>query len=459
MSSVCHFLVESKPLQCTSDLLEFVVLCPGALHADVRGGSLCRLSPFLPCRIAAIALAPADGQQDGDCLHLWRRLVVSRSRGRRRAPLDLRSRHQHRREVFSGWIDARFHWPLLGQRRRICDARNRGPTTAFDLSPGGGRSHGLDSGRQERCVSLHAPQLLSLQQQTVYRVGDRRPGHRTPAAHRGTRRVLARRYPPCLCSSRTVAARLAALSRRTNHSHLDRRSQGFLSSEDPARKLQRLQPDVGWEHDLLSFRPQRSRELVRLRPRDEAMREAVKNDGFDFKSASAGSDAIVIEQFGALKLYDLNSGQVKNISVRVSGDLPELRPQFVKIEPGRLRNLSLSPAGVRVVAEAWGEIFTIPSDKGDIRNLTQSPAVADRDPAWSPDGKWICYFSEEPGEYELQVREQNGMGAVKHISLGNPPSYFYNPVWSPDNRKIAYTDKRLNIWIADVANGKLTKAD
>jgi tricorn protease len=75
------------------------------------------------------------------------------------------------------------------------------------------------------------------------------------------------------------------------------------------------------------------------------VREAVKNDGFDFKSASAGPDAIVIEQFGALKLYDLNSGQVKDISVRVNGDFPELRPQFVKVEPGRLRNLSLSPAG------------------------------------------------------------------------------------------------------------------
>ncbi|MBI1739979.1 MAG: PDZ domain-containing protein [Candidatus Koribacter versatilis] len=189
------------------------------------------------------------------------------------------------------------------------------------------------------------------------------------------------------------------------------------------------------------------------------VREAVKSDGFDFKSASAGPDAIVIEQFGALKLYDLNSGQVKTVSVKVSGDLPELRPQFVKVEPKRLQNLSLSPAGVRVVAEAWGEIYTIPSDKGDIRNLTHSPAVADRDPAWSPDGKWICYFSDEPGEYELQIREQNGTGAVKHISLGNPPSYFYTPVWSPDSKKIAYTDKRLNIWIADVATGKLTKAD
>jgi tricorn protease len=189
------------------------------------------------------------------------------------------------------------------------------------------------------------------------------------------------------------------------------------------------------------------------------VREAVKSDGFDFKSASAGPDAIVIEQFGALKLYDFNSGQVQTLSVKVSGDLPELRPQFVKVEPKRLQNLSLSPAGVRVVAEAWGEIFTIPSDKGDIRNLTHSPDVADRDPAWSPDGKWICYFSDEPGEYELQIRKQNGTGAVKHISLGNPPSYFYTPVWSPDSKKIAYTDKRLNIWIADVATGKLTKAD
>ena len=189
------------------------------------------------------------------------------------------------------------------------------------------------------------------------------------------------------------------------------------------------------------------------------VREVVKNDSFDFKSASAGPDAIVIEQFGALKLLDLPSGQVQTVNVKVSGDLPEVRPQFVKVEAKRLQNFSLSPAGVRVVAEAWGEIFTIPSDKGDIRNLTHSPAVADRDPAWSPDGKWICYFSDEPGEYELQVREQNGGGAVQHISLGTPPSYFYNPVWSPDSKKILYTDKRLNVWIAEVATGKLTKVD
>jgi len=185
----------------------------------------------------------------------------------------------------------------------------------------------------------------------------------------------------------------------------------------------------------------------------------VKNDGLDFKSASAGPDAIVIEQFGGLKLYDLNSKQVKDVPVRVAGDIPALRPQFVKVEPKNLQNYSLSPAGVRMVTEAWGEIFTIPSDKGDIRNLTNSPAVADRDPAWSPDGKFIAYFSDEPGEYELQLREQNGTTKVRHISLGNPPSFFYGPVWSPDSKKIAYTDKRLNLWYVDVDSGKTTKVD
>jgi tricorn protease len=187
--------------------------------------------------------------------------------------------------------------------------------------------------------------------------------------------------------------------------------------------------------------------------------EVVKSDGLDFKTASAGPDAIVIEQFGALKLYDVATKQVKNLEITVGGDLPQLRPQFLKVEPRRIRNTSLSPTGVRALMEAWGEIFSVPSDKGDVRNLTHSSAVADRDPAWSPDGKWIAYFSDEPGEYELQIRDQNRFGKVKHINLGTPPSFFYKPLWSPDSKKIAYTDKRMNLWYVDVDSGKITKVD
>jgi tricorn protease len=178
--------------------------------------------------------------------------------------------------------------------------------------------------------------------------------------------------------------------------------------------------------------------------------EVLHSDGLDFKNASAGPDAIVIEQFGAIKLYEPGTHQAKNVSIRISGDLAAVRPHFTKVDPKRIQNFGISPTGVRAVFEAWGEIFTVPTDKGDIRNLTHSPAAADRDPAWSPDGKSIAYLSDESGEYELCIREQNGMGVVRHISLGNPPSFFYGPTWSPDNKKIAYTDKRLQLWYVDL---------
>jgi tricorn protease len=189
--------------------------------------------------------------------------------------------------------------------------------------------------------------------------------------------------------------------------------------------------------------------------------EALHSDGLDFKTASAGPDAIVIEQFGAIKLYDLNTRRAKSVSIHVKGDLEAVRPHFAKVEAKRIQNFGISPTGARAVFEAWGEIFTVPTDKGDIRNLTRSPAVADRDPAWSPDGKSIAYFSDERGEYELCIRGQNGLGEIRHINLGNPPSYFYAPTWSPDGKKIAYSDKRLNLWYVDVdkAQPKLVDTD
>jgi tricorn protease len=207
-----------------------------------------------------------------------------------------------------------------------------------------------------------------------------------------------------------------------------------------------------WVGDTIYFLSDRSGpvSLFAYDTKTQQLSESVHSDGLDFKTATAGPDAIVIEQFGAIKLYDLNTHQAKNISIHVSGDIEAVRPHFAKVEPRRIQNFGLSPTGARAVFEAWGEIFTVPTDKGDIRDITSSPAVADRDPAWSPDGKSIAYFTDESGEYDLAIRDQNGLGTVRHINLGNPPSFLYSPTRSPDSKKIAYSDKRLQLWYVDL---------
>ena len=209
-----------------------------------------------------------------------------------------------------------------------------------------------------------------------------------------------------------------------------------------------------WVADTIYFLSDRNGpvSLFAYDTKSKQVSEALHSDGLDFKTASAGPDAIVIEQFGAIKLFDLNTHQATNVKIRVAGDLDAVRPHFAKVEAKRIQNFSLSPTGARALFEAWGEIFTVPTDKGDIRNITRSPAVADRDPSWSPDGKSIAYFSDESGEYELAIRDQNGLAPVRHINLGNPPSFFYTPTWSPDSKKIAYTDKRLQLWYVDLDN-------
>ena len=188
-------------------------------------------------------------------------------------------------------------------------------------------------------------------------------------------------------------------------------------------------------------------------------RVLANDDGFDIKSASAGPGAIVYDAFASLHLYDLASKRDRVVPVTIAADLPQNRPHFEKVERPHVLHAALSPTGKRVLFEARGEILSVPAEKGDVRNLTRSPGVADRDPAWSPDGKQVAWFSDESGEYALHIRPQDGLGAVRTIDLGKPPSFFYAPRWSPDGKKIAYTDKRMNLWFVDLGTGVPVKVD
>src|SRR5262249_30056114 len=154
--------------------------------------------------------------------------------------------------------------------------------------------------------------------------------------------------------------------------------------------------------------------------------QLVRNDGLDIKSASVGDDAIVYEQFGSLNLYDLKSGKAHKLNITINADMASVRPHFQKVGPllaGGPISAGISPTGARAVFQVRGEILTVPAEKGDPRNLTNTTGVMERSPAWSPDGKWIAYLSDESGEYALHLREQSGMGEAKKIALGDHAFY------------------------------------
>ena len=175
----------------------------------------------------------------------------------------------------------------------------------------------------------------------------------------------------------------------------------------------------------------------------------IDNKGFDITSATAGPGGIIYSQFGQLHIYDFATNQTHVVNVSVHGDLPQLRPHFKKVSD-EIDNYDVSPNGVRAVFEAHGDIFTVPAKHGSIENLTSSPGVEDRDPAWSPDGKTIAYFCDRDGEYDLYIQSQNGIGETRMISLGQQNAFYYKLAWSPDGKKLTFTDQKLNLWYVDL---------
>lgn len=173
---------------------------------------------------------------------------------------------------------------------------------------------------------------------------------------------------------------------------------------------------------------------------------------FDVKALNAGAGALVFEQAGYVHELDPKSGKTRVVDIVATGDFPWMMPNWSDVT-SRMTNISLSPTGKRVVVEARGEIFTIPSEKGDVRNLTNSAGSAERDPAWSPDGKFVSYFSDKSGEYALMVEAADGLTPPREIKLQKPTRY-YTPAWSPDSKKLLFTDTNLKVWVLDVASGQ-----
>ena len=178
----------------------------------------------------------------------------------------------------------------------------------------------------------------------------------------------------------------------------------------------------------------------------------------DIKWLSGNGKEMVYEHNGYLHLLDPLTGKSKQLEINVSGDFPWSENKWENVT-ARADNASLSPSGKRIILEARGEIFTVPVENGDTRNITQSSDAADRRPLWSPDGKQIAWFSDKGGEsYALYITDQEGKTTPRKISIGES-KLAWTPTWSPDNKYIAFVDNAVRVIVIELSTGKITQAD
>ena len=214
-----------------------------------------------------------------------------------------------------------------------------------------------------------------------------------------------------------------------------------------------------WIGNTIYFISDRSHtaNLFAYRTDTKQLTQISNHEDFDVMTASAGADAVVYEQAGYIYLVDAKSGKPQKLNIEVTGDLPWARPQFKKVAT-MIRNATLSPTGTRAAFEARGEIFTVPSEKGDFRNLTQSAGAHDRDPVWSPDGAQVAWLSDASGEYQLMIGEPTGVTPARAVALPST-AFFSGTRWSPDGKQILLEDNHNNLWAIEVASGAATKID
>lgn len=174
---------------------------------------------------------------------------------------------------------------------------------------------------------------------------------------------------------------------------------------------------------------------------------------YDVKFPSASGNTIVFENGGSVYKMDATSKKPEKVTITLTSDNVYARSE-IKDGSQYVTEASLSPDGERLVVTARGEVFNLPADKGVTKNITRSPGQHDRNAQWSNDGKYIAYISDGTGETELYLQDATGGDPVQLTK--NNDTYIRSFEWSPDSKKIVYTDRKNRINLLDVASKQVT---
>jgi len=211
-----------------------------------------------------------------------------------------------------------------------------------------------------------------------------------------------------------------------------------------------------WIGDEIFFLSDRDRtmNLFVYNTKTKNVEKVTNYTDYDIKFPSFDQNTIVFEKGGYLFAFDVKTRTTRKINITITDDQNYSRPSLVDASK-RITNADLSPNGERVVFSARGDVYTLPSEKGITYNLTATSDVHEREATWSPDGKWIAYLSDKTGEYEVYIQPQDGNSPAVQITSGIN-SYIFGIEWSPDSKKILFSDRLGRLQYADIETKVVT---
>jgi tricorn protease len=192
-------------------------------------------------------------------------------------------------------------------------------------------------------------------------------------------------------------------------------------------------------------------------PKSGARKQVTLFTDEDVKWPAIGDGEIVFQKGTKLMVLDLGSGASRAVEVKIPGDRPAVRTRTEDVSD-QLQGSSISPSAKRVAVAARGDIWSAPAENGVPRNMTRTDGIAERNPAWSPDGKWIAYFDDSTGEYELWAMPADGKGAKKQLTKDGGP-FKTSIQWFPDSKKLIYQDKTCTAYLVDFETGERKTID
>ena len=188
----------------------------------------------------------------------------------------------------------------------------------------------------------------------------------------------------------------------------------------------------------------------------EAIKKTDSKD-WDVRWASSdGRNQIVYELGGSLFVRNVESDETRELAITVPSDDLAARPRRV-LASKNMESYGVSPEGKRALFVARGDVFTVPLENGQTRNLTNTSGAHERSPIWSADGRWIAFFSDESGEDQVYVIDQKGENPK--VQLTNSLRAKLDTLrWAPDGKALSFRDSMNRLWILKLKVDDPTKA-